>query len=159
MTRPPTMQEAQERGLVVDEKHGIHTFSNGTEWEGWAEGMCLSCWYWDPDCAGGSCAFEGAALLHGVSPELARLFGFEQKNAEYGPRDGWRIAEQDCRFFKQRPEKGDDGETPPPPPDPDPRQIVLFADPSEDAAMLTARNAPLEISEPASRVVFTGGNR
>ena len=35
-----------------------------------------------------------------------------------------------------------DGEDNPPPPDPDPDQLVLLADPTEDAALLAKRTAP-----------------
>lgn len=146
MKRPINLDEAEGRRLLVDDDHGIHTFSNGTDWECWASGNCLKCWYWPPDGpAGEFCAFEAASLLHSVSPELARLFGWAQmeKYATYdAPRDpkgshrhGW-IKPDECPCFLERPEKGEGGDDdPPPPPRPDPTQLVLIADPTEDASI------------------------
>lgn len=143
MTRPPTLAEASARALLADAGQGIHTFSNGTEWECWADPNCLTCWHWNPECAGEGCAFEGAALLDMVSPDLARLFGWIQdpEYADYvGPSDppgshrhGWD-APQACPFFRDR--TNDDGGDNPPPPDPDPQQLVLLADPTEDLALV-----------------------
>lgn len=136
---PPTLEQAQKRGLLVDEKRGIHTFSNGTDWECWASGNCYECWHWDEDCAGGRCGFEGAAVIGLVSPELARMFGWIQKPeyADYvgksdppdSHRHGWDKPDQ-CAFFRSKTD--DNGDDNPPPPEPDPLQLVLLADPTED---------------------------
>lgn len=135
MTRPPTIPEAESRGLLAKSGAGIHTFSNGSSWDYWADANCFECWFWEPDgTAGELCAFEGAALLGMASPDLARMFGWAQHTAEYGERFGWRPPAQ-CAFFRSR--KRDDGEDNPPPPDPDPTQLVLLADPTEDAAIVT----------------------
>lgn len=99
MTRPPTMVQAEERGLLAADGHDVHTFSNGSEWDGWASGNCHRCRFYDPDAAGTLCAFECAAFLQCVSPELAALFGWEQRETQYGPRDGWQ-APASCRFFR-----------------------------------------------------------
>src|SRR5688572_10183909 len=74
--QPMTLTEAERRGLTTAMDRGIHTFSNGTEYEGWADGNCWECWYWDEDALGAKCALEGASMLHIASPELARLFGW-----------------------------------------------------------------------------------
>lgn len=130
---PPTMLEADERGLLATRGEDVHTFSNGSEWDGWASANCYACTHWDEHHAGARCAFEAAAFLHCVSPALATLFGWEQRETQYGPRSGWRAPES-CRFFGPRGDDHDDDETPAPPP-PDPRQLVLFADPTEDLAL------------------------
>ena len=136
MTRPPNYADALARGLIAKEGDAIHTFSNGTEGYGWMDCYCYECAYYPPDGpAGEYCALECALLLGEVSPDLARLFGFEQREPKYGPRDGWCMGEQSCRFFKQKEDRGD-GEWTPPPPPPDPNQLVLIADPTEDAAVL-----------------------
>lgn len=144
MTRPPTLDQARKRGLLAAEKHGIHTFSNGTAWDCWASGNCLDCWYWDPDQAGALCAFEAAAFLGIVSPELAQLFGWirNAENAQDGERFGWD-APDECRFFRSRTD--DNGDDNPPPPDPDPLQLVLLADPTEDVALLVADRELVEV--------------
>jgi hypothetical protein len=137
---PPTLEQAITRGLTVDEKHGIYTFSNGTDWECWASGNCFACWHWDEDCAGRRCAFEGAALLSMVSPELARMFGWtrneagaaewcKERNEPDDLRQWWDEPNQ-CAFFRSRTD--DHGGDNPPPPEPDPLQLVLLADPTED---------------------------
>jgi hypothetical protein len=130
MTKPPTLIDAEERGLLADDEKGIHTFSNGTEHELWADVNCWECRFYSEDQAGEHCAFEGAALLGSVSPELARLFGWIE-SAEY---PGEFDAPESCAFFRER--QDDDGNDIPVPPDPDPRQLVLIADPREDAAMV-----------------------
>ena len=140
MKKPITLEEARERHLLTERKQGIHTFSNGTDWEGWSEGNCLSCRFWDIDCLGELCAFEGASMLGIASPELAEMFGWIQleKYRDYEPplrRHGWDRPDQ-CPFFHER--YDDNGEEFPIPPDPDPMQLVLIADPSEDIAGITA---------------------
>lgn len=141
MSRPPSMTEAHERRLVAEEKQGIHTFSNGTEWECWASGNCLSCrWYELDGQAGEFCAFECASMLDLVSPEMAQLFGWTQ-NPEYATyqgahdpipgRHGWESPDS-CRFFKDRTDDEDGGRSRSP--DPDPLQLVLIADPTEAIA-------------------------
>lgn len=146
-----TLEEAETRGLLTDAKHGIHTFSNGTAWDCWASGNCFDCWHWDPDEAG-ACAFEAAAFLGMVTPDLAQMFGWVQ-NPEYADyvgksdppgshRHGWHAPDQ-CAFFRRR-TNDDEGENPPPP-EPDPCQLVLLADPTEDAARLLADCEPVSV--------------
>lgn len=150
MAKPINAEEALERGLIllkdgqidIDAK-GIHTFSNGTEWECWAEGNCLSCkWYELDGAAGEWCAFEYAALVASVTPDMARLFGWVQTTQEYGWRDGWEKPNQ-CPFFGQRSDDEDGGRSLEP--TPDPAQLVLIADPTEDIALAVAP-APQEVS-------------
>lgn len=151
MTKPPTMLQAEERGLVGKpftvhaRAQGIHTFSNGSEWDGWASGNCFECWYYDVECAGALCAFEAASFLHMVTPDLARLFGWTQRTEEYGPASGWEPP-QTCPFFRARAD--DDGDDNPPPPPPDPAQLVLIADPTEDAALITDAPVLVEVETP-----------
>lgn len=131
MSAPLTMAQAEARGLLVPER-GIYTFSNGSEWDSWASGNCFACRYYDEDTAGRDCAFDSAAFLGMVSPDLARLFGWIQEAEWDRPddhRDGWD-APQTCACFRAK--RDDDNTDPPPPPEPDPRQLVLIADPSED---------------------------
>lgn len=144
MPNPLTFNQAAERGLLVKEK-GVHTFSNGTAWDCWADSNCYECWHWDPDTAGAKCAFESAAFLDMVTPDLARLFGWIQNPeyadyvGEYDPpgshRHGWD-APDTCAFFRAK--SDDDGKDNPPPPEPDPCQLVLIADPTEDLALAAA---------------------
>ena len=56
MSRPLTCAEAEARGLAVEE--GIHTFSNGTDWDCWASHNCHECRFFNEDVAGKDCAFE-----------------------------------------------------------------------------------------------------
>lgn len=146
--RPPNYAEAQKRGLLAtDKEQAIHTFSNGTEGHGWMEDQCCVCAYWPPEGpAGEYCALECAMMLGQVSPELVQLFGFKQRETKYGPRSGWDMSSQTCGFFKEKPDS-DDGEWTPPPPPPDPNQLVLLADPTEDA--VTIQNAPVQVEVPA----------
>jgi hypothetical protein len=130
MSKPPTIVEAERRGLLVKYPSGVHTFSNGDEWRSWADVNCDRCRFYDADRAGASCAFEAAAFLHTASPELARLFGWSE-DAEY---PGEFDAPESCAFFREK--QDDDGNDIPVPPDPDPAQLVLIADPTEDAARL-----------------------
>jgi hypothetical protein len=139
---PPNLVEASERDLLAKDGAGAYTFSNGTEWECWAEPNCLRCKYYDLDAAGKDCAFEGAALLHMVSPALAELFGWVQNpeyatyRAEYDKGErchGWDAPES-CPFFSNR--SDDDGDEPRATP-PDPAQLVLIVDPTEDLALAT----------------------
>lgn len=123
--RPPTLTEARTRGLLVKYPGGVHTFSNGTEHELWADVNCWECAYYDADSAGLLCAFEGAALLACASPDLVRMFGW----LEHPDYPGEFEPPQQCAFFRSK--RGDDGSDNPPPPDPDPRQLVLIADPTE----------------------------
>lgn len=120
--------DAEARGLFV--MPGIHTFSNGTEHEIWAERNCYDCRFYDPDAAG-ACAFEGAAMIGMVSPALAEMFGWK-RDAEYP--DSWDAPDQ-CAFYHD----GDDDT--PDAPEPDPSQLVLLADPTEDATAIT--HAPI----------------
>jgi hypothetical protein len=132
MSRPPTLGEASERGLVAAQGEDVHTFSNGSEWEMWSEPNCERCKHFDKDAMGAACAFEACAFLHCVSPELATLFGWKQTTTEYGPRDGWEPP-QTCAFFADR--NTDDGDSKPRPTPHDPAQLVLLADPTEDFAL------------------------
>lgn len=141
--RPPNAGQAIERGLIVlkdgqidiDAK-GIHTFSNGTEWECWASGNCFECkWYELDGEAGEWCAFEYAALVASVTPRMAALFGWVQRTTEYGWRSGWD-APNTCPFFSQRTDDDDGGRSQIVPPDP--AQLVLIADPTEDIALAKA---------------------
>lgn len=137
MRKPITLVEARRQQLLA--KHhtlGVYTFSNGDEWRSWADQNCYECAHYDPDVAG-LCAFEPAAFMHIVTPDLARLFGWLQ-DAQYDEPDdhrhGWK-APQTCPFLKRR---NDDDR--PPAPDPDPLQLVLIADPREDAGMFHDEN-------------------
>lgn len=137
----PTAAEAAKMGLLAPENDAVHTFSNGTEWECWASGNCFVCRRWDEDEAGKYCAFEFAALLHHVSPDLARLFGWPydaEAEQKYGIRSAFD-APDECRFLLRR---DNDEDREPPPPPPDPNQLVLIADPTEDAALLRHVSAP-----------------
>ena len=136
--KPPTVDEACERGLSAEK--GIHTFSNGTAWDYWAERNCYECRHFDTESVG-SCAFEGLAVIGMVSPELARMFGWTE-HPEYA--DSW-CQPKVCRFFRQR---GDDDAPGDPAPEPDPRQLVLLADPTEDVSIIT-RAVPQPIEVPA----------
>jgi hypothetical protein len=140
--KPITIEEAEERHLLTDDKKkAVHTFSNGSEADCWLSNNCYECWFYPPEGpAGDLCAFEAAAFIGMVTPELARMFGWIQDMKYDKPDDhrfSWDPPEQ-CPFFQQRPDKGDDGDTPPPPPDPDPDQIVLIVDPTEDLALAKA---------------------
>lgn len=132
--RPPTLEEAAGRGLLAEHGKGVHTFSNGSEWDSWASPNCHACKYWNKDVAGDDCAFEAAAFLQIASPELARMFGWLEE-ADYG----WR-APQQCSYFAAKSD-GDDDDRPAPPPV-DPTQLVLIADPSEDASLIRAEREP-----------------
>ncbi|MDP9203473.1 MAG: hypothetical protein M3P26_16320 [Gemmatimonadota bacterium] len=130
MKKPISLDDAANRGLLV--KPGIHTFSNGSEWDSWSSGNCLECRFFDPDTMGELCAFEGASFMHMVTPELATMFGWVQDPKWDKPddhRSGWDAPEE-CPFFSDR--NDEHGE---PPPDPDPQQLVLIADPTEDIAL------------------------
>ncbi len=142
MANPPTLDEAQERGLLTDDSQGIHTFSNGDQWDSWSAPNCERCKFFDPAVAGKFRAFEAAAFMHCASPELARLFGWVQDVKWDEPNDhrhGWDAPES-CSFFCDRKDDNDDDR--PPVPDPDPNQLVLLADPTEDAAAIV--NARIE---------------
>lgn len=136
MSRPPTMEQASARGLVAKDTDGIHTFSNGTDWECWASGNCFACKHYDWDSVG-PCAFEGYSQLGMVSPAMALLFGWTQnpKYADYqAPHDavvgrhGWDSPDA-CRFFQRKDERDGDRYVPSTPTDP--AQLVLIADPTE----------------------------
>lgn len=142
--RPPTLADAAARGLLAEQKdgdistahNGICTFSNGSDWDYWADRNCFDCMFFDLEGdAGEFCAFEAASFLGSVSPALAVLFGWTQE-AEYDKpddhRQGWQKPET-CAFFANR-EQDDDGNDMPPPPPVDPNQLVLIADPTEDLA-------------------------
>lgn len=131
-----TLEDAAAQGLFDADAKGIHTFSNGTSWHLWADHNCFECRRYDAEGrAGEYCAFEGAALLGSVSPALAMLFGWIQTETEYGPLSGWDAPDRCAHLL---PRNGDDDNEPPPPP-PDPNQLVLIADPTEDAAMMIER--------------------
>jgi hypothetical protein len=135
VSNPIDLEEAEKRGLLAPAKHGIHTFSNSDDYFGWAGNNCHECWFYDHEGpAGEHCAFEGAALIGIVSPELAEMFGWT-RHEKYP--DSW-VRPRQCPFFKQRPDDDENGDTPPPPPDPDPHQLVLIADPTEDLALAKA---------------------
>lgn len=146
MTRPPSLSQAMERGLIDGKETGFHCFSNGTEYEGWAANNCHECAYWPPEGpAGEYCALEAAMLMDWVTPELAQLFDF--KEIAIPTKDGIGFpTKSDCRFFKPK-EDREDGEWTEPPPPPDPDQFVLLADPTEDAAII--QNAPVPVEVPA----------
>jgi hypothetical protein len=101
MIPPPTFDEAAERGLLTEQ--GIGTFSNGSEWDGWSSGNCDECRWFDPDVAGKYCAFESAAFLGMVTPELATMFGWIL-NEQYGEFD----APEQCAFFRDKDSDDDD---------------------------------------------------
>jgi hypothetical protein len=149
MAKPPTLTECYRRNIVADDKHGVHTFSNGTDWECWASGNCLSCRFYDLDgSAGEHCGFEAAAMLHVVTPAMAVLFGWTQ-NPKYAAyqgahdpvpgRHGWH-APDSCPFFLRR--LDDDGNERPMPVAPDPLQLVLIADPTEPIAGIAPADIP-----------------
>lgn len=121
------MPEAAQRGLLAKHPTGVHTFSNGDEWYSWADVNCDRCRFYDKDTGGALCAFEGAAMLSMVSPELARMFGWIE-SAEY---PGEFDAPQECAFLRRNDDRDDDGDRKPRQPTPDPRQLVLIADPTE----------------------------
>ena len=125
---PPTLDEARTRSLIAEK--GIHTFSNGSEWECWADNNCFECRSYDMDQIG-LCAFVDAALMHGVSPALALLFGWTQ-HADYPE---CYEPPKACRFFAHE-DSDNDGPRRSQTPPVDPRQLVLLADPTEDAAMI-----------------------
>lgn len=124
MKAPLTLAAATERGLIVNEKSGILTFSNGDAWDSWSAGNCHVCHWFDPDNAGALCAFEAAAFLSGVSPDLARLFGWERRpHFETGdPRHGWK-APAECAFLRRKDDDRDDDAPPAAPVDPN--QLVM----------------------------------
>jgi hypothetical protein len=139
MTRPPSYEEAEKRGLLAHQGRGIHTFSNGSHWECWASANCWECRYYDTEAIG-PCAFEAASLIGIVSPSLAVLFGWTE-SAEY---PGEFNEPDQCAFFRERTDN--DGNDNPPPPEPDPLQLVLLADPTEDIAALTSEPVLMEVS-------------
>lgn len=128
--QPPTLAQAAYQGLLTDEKQGILTFSNGSHWEGWASHNCLECRWWDVDEGGKFCAFEAAAFLGIVSPELARLFGWVRDDHEAAidaafrgvpddPRQWWEEPAL-CPFLKHRDDDSPD------PPFIDPNQLTFL---------------------------------
>lgn len=123
MTKPPAFSEV----ALAKDGENIHTFSNGTEWDLWADRNCYTCrWYELEGKAGEFCAFEAASFIHAVTPELATLFGWTQSSTEWGPRDGWD-APQTCRFHRNK--KDDDGNAVDPhTPSICPDTLSLFAD-------------------------------
>ena len=136
MKNPPTLVDAAD--ILAASGKGVGTFSNGADWEYWADRNCHECRFYKADGkAGELCAFEAAAFIGIVSPELAKLFGW-LKDEKWPDPDGWGPPEQ-CAFFRNREDKDEEGEASPAP-FVDPAQLVLLADPSEDASMLA--NAP-----------------
>lgn len=133
--KPPTMEQCESRGLVAEEGCGVHTFSNGTEWECWADSNCFQCKWWSIEKVT-DCAWDVYAQIDLVSPAMALLFGWTQdpeyanhksKSDKVAGRHGWEPP-QSCRFFVDK--DSDEGKRPTPP-DPDPLQLVLIADPTE----------------------------
>jgi len=118
------MATLPDRSSATLEAVAIHTFSNGTEWECWASGNCLTCRWWDEHACGALCAFEGAAFLHFVTPDLARMFGWTHARTEYGPLSGWE-APYRCAFHWQRRDDDDYSEDPVPT---CPETLNLFTD-------------------------------
>ncbi|HEX6924259.1 MAG TPA: hypothetical protein VF167_02460 [Longimicrobiaceae bacterium] len=146
--KPPTLAEATERNLLTQTDHaGIHTFSNGSEWDIWADRNCHRCRFWTADVYHeDDCALPDAGFLGMVTPELARVFGWGRDPdvaAKYGERSAWSYPD-DCPWRQLRDDR-DDG-TDPPPPEPDPHQLVLLADPTEDAALIQQAPVPQEVA-------------
>lgn len=162
MTAHLTMAAAAKLGLLAEFEKGIHTFSNGSEWECWSSHNCDRCRHCvtDPDKPDEACALEFGAMLGQVSPALAQLFGWTESEGYPGSFDYPR----DCPHLKRKDERDEDEDRPAPPP-PDPRQLVLIADPTEDAAVI--QNAPIEVREfaavsaaaPLARVMTARGAR
>jgi hypothetical protein len=140
--KPPTLAEAEDRGLLASP--GVSTFSNGSAWHSWADrpGACFTCRFYDANELGAACAFEGAAFLHMCSAELRAMFGWLKH-----PEHGYHVPPQQCPFWRSRTSDGDTDDRPPPP-EPDPHQLVLIADPTEDAALLVATPEPVLVGAP-----------
>jgi len=131
--RIPTLVPAM---MAANETDAIHTFSNGTEGYGWMDANCHLCaLYLDEGPAGEYCTFEEAMILNLVTPQMAAHFGWtpDPEFPEY-----WNAPEE-CPHKKDRPEDGSDWT---PPPEIDPTQLVLLADPTEDAAGLVEVASP-----------------
>jgi hypothetical protein len=135
MTAHLTMAAAAKLGLLAPFETGIHSFSNGSEWDCWADRNCYRCTHYlvDPNRPDDSCALEGAAMFRRLSPALARWFGWTE-SPDY---PGSFHYPRECPLRKS-PDDNDDRPAPPPP---DPAQLVLLADPTEDAALI--QNAPV----------------
>lgn len=118
MKKPPALADV----TLAKDGGEIHTFSNGSEFMSWAANNCDRCKWFDPEKAG-QCAFEAAAFLHMVTPELARLFGWIE-SAEY---PGDFDAPDECAFFVDK-DKRDPDREPRRAPDPSPSNLSLFAD-------------------------------
>lgn len=118
MRKPPTLAEV----TLAKDGENVHTFSNGSEWDSWASRNCYRCKFFNEHgSAGALCAFEAAAFIHAVTPELAELFGWQRD--EYGDYD----APKQCAFFQRRSDDNDnDREDEPPPVCPE--TLSLFAD-------------------------------
>lgn len=138
-----TMAAAGKLGLIAEFEKGIHTFSNGSEWDCWSAHNCDRCRHLitDPDKPDEACALECSAMLQQVSPDLARWFGWTESEGYPGSFDYPR----DCPHLKRKDDHDGDSETAPPP-FTDPAQLVLIADPTEDAAII--QNAPIVEREP-----------
>jgi hypothetical protein len=132
--KPIGLDDAYERGLVTELGKGVLTFSNGSEWDSWSTKNCARCKFFDPGAMGALCAFEAAAFMHIASPELVRMFGWIEDAEHPGEFD----KPETCAFFKDKDDRDEDRPSSPPT---DPRQLVLIADPTEDAALITG--APL----------------
>lgn len=126
--------------------------SSGTEGEGFTCNWCDRCLHdravrVHQDYANG-CDILARALMFEIEEP-----GYPAEWQRYtdGPREAF------CTAFKQD-DHGDDW-TPPPPPDP--AQLVLIADPTEDAA--TIQNAPVEVEAPVGSAALSdyrnGGGR
>jgi hypothetical protein len=138
MTAHLTMAAAAKLGLLAEFEKGIHTFSNGSEWDSWASQNCYRCQHYiaEPDKPDEGCALEFSAMLQQVSPELARWFGWVESERYAGSFHYPRR----CPHFRLKDDRDEDREFSPAP-DPDPAQLVLIADPTEDAALI--QNAPV----------------
>ena len=142
MRKPIDLDDAYEMDLVTEPRKGVHTFSNGSEWDSWSTNNCSRCKFYDRDMMGAQCAFEGAAFMHIASPDLVRMFGWTE-DAEF---PGHFNRPETCSFFKDKDDRDEDR---PPAPPVDPRQLVLIADPTEDAAIITAAPVHALEMEPA----------
>jgi len=132
--------------LAKSPSEGLHTFSNATEGLGWMEHNCFRCWHYEhEEPAGELCTFEMAAMVSLVSAPMMRHFGWVE-DAEYP--DCYEPPDT-CAQLSPRPERNDDdndGPAPERPTPPDPRQLVLIADPTEDAAQIVHAPEPVGVS-------------
>ena len=102
--RPPSVAD-----IAPADGRGIHTFSNGTEYEYWASANCFRCRWYDPEEAG-DCAFDSYAILGCVTPECAQQFGWTHE-PKWGALSGWNAPKQ-CKFFAIPPEDDEEPDHP-----------------------------------------------